>query len=176
MLRLCWIDTYLRPPDYVVHDAGKNFTSKEFRQYAFLLAITTKCVPVKAHWSVGLVERAHATLRRAYQVIRDELDSLLKELCLQMAVKAVNDSVSPDGLVPTLLVFGAFPRMTDLDDPAPTISQRATAIRKAMEEITKIRAKLQVNTTLNTRNGPITEHIHDLPINSDVLVWREQGG
>jgi hypothetical protein len=87
-----------------------------------------------------------------------------------MAVKAVNDSVSPDGLVPTLLVFGAFPRMTDLDDPVPTISQRATAIRKAIEEITKIRAKLQVNTALNTRNGPITEHIHDLPINSDVLV------
>ncbi len=93
-----------------------------------------------------------------------------------MAVKAVNDSVSPDGLVPTLLVFGAFPRMTDLDDPVPTISQRATAIRKAIEEITKIRAKLQVNTALNTRNGPITEHIHDLPINSDVLVQREQGG
>jgi hypothetical protein len=51
-----------------------------------------------------------------------------KELYLQMAVKAVNDSTSPDGLVPTLLVFGAFPRMTELDLPALTISQRATAI------------------------------------------------
>jgi hypothetical protein len=87
-----------------------------------------------------------------------------------MAVKAVNDLVSPDSLVPTLLIFSTFLRITDLDDPAPTISQRATAIRKAIEEITKIRAKLQVNTALNTRNRPITKHIHNLPINSDVLV------
>ncbi len=59
-----------------------------------------------------------------------------------MAVKAVNDSTSPDGVVPTLLVFGAFPRITKLDDPVLTISQRATIVRKAIEEITKIRAKL----------------------------------
>ena len=29
-LRTCWIDTYLGPPDYFVHDAGKNFSSIEF--------------------------------------------------------------------------------------------------------------------------------------------------
>ena len=29
-LRLCWIDVYLGPPDYIHHDAGKNFVSKEF--------------------------------------------------------------------------------------------------------------------------------------------------
>jgi hypothetical protein len=46
-LRLCWIDMYLGPPDYIVHDAGKNFTSKEFRQNASSMAVTTKCVPVK---------------------------------------------------------------------------------------------------------------------------------
>ena len=121
-LRLCWIDTYLGPPDFVVHDAGKNFTAREFRQYAISMAITTKCVPVEAHWSIGLVERAHATLRRAYEIIVEELGSAPKEMCLQMAVKAVNNSSGPEGLVPTLLVFGAFPRMTVLDDSALTIS------------------------------------------------------
>jgi hypothetical protein len=38
-----------------------------------------------------------------------------------MAVKAVNDTAGPDGLVPTLLVFGAFLRMTELDAPALSI-------------------------------------------------------
>jgi hypothetical protein len=90
-----------------------------------------------------------------------------------MAVKAVNDSIGPDGLVPTLLVFGAFPRMTEVDAPAPSILQRATAIRKAMDEVTKLRAKMQVNNALNTRNGPNTESLYDLPLNSNVLVWRE---
>ena len=37
-LQYCWMDTYLGPPDLVNHDAGKNFISKEFRQYTTRLA------------------------------------------------------------------------------------------------------------------------------------------
>ncbi len=58
-----------------------------------------------------------------------------------MAVKAVNDSAGPNGLIPTLLVFGAFPRMTEFDPPAPSITTRAMVIKKAMNEIAKIRAE-----------------------------------
>jgi hypothetical protein len=42
-----------------------------------------------------------------------------------------------------------------------------------MAEVAKIRAERQVNNALNQRNGPSVEAIHDLPLNSDVLVWRE---
>ena len=35
-----------------------------------------------------------------------------------MAVKALNDSTGPNSLVPTLLVFGAFPWMSDNNIPA----------------------------------------------------------
>jgi hypothetical protein len=62
-LRYCWMDTYLGPPDLITHDAGKNFVSKEFRQYATSLGIITKSVPVEAHWSIGIVERAHPELK-----------------------------------------------------------------------------------------------------------------
>jgi hypothetical protein len=87
-----------------------------------------------------------------------------------MAVEAVNDTAGPNGLVLTLLVFGAFPRITELDAPTPSIVQRATAIQKAMNEVVRLRAKMQVNNALNTRNGPDTEYLHDLSLNSDVLV------
>ena len=90
-----------------------------------------------------------------------------------MAVKAVNDTAGPEGLVPTLLVYGAYPRMNDLDPPTPSMTQRTKAIKRAMEEITKIRAKQQVNTALNHRNGPSVTPIHDTPLNSPVMVWRE---
>ena len=53
--------------------------------------------------------RAHPVLRRAYQIITEELQDITKEQALQMAVKAVNDTASLDGLVPTLLVFRAYP-------------------------------------------------------------------
>ena len=55
-----------------------------------------------------------------------------------MAVKAVNDTASPNGLVLTLLVFSAYPRMTKLDPPTPLIIAHAMAIRKAMAKITKL--------------------------------------
>ena len=50
-------------------------------------------------------------LQRAYKIITDKLQGqgTTKEINLQMAVKAVNDTAGPDSLVPTLLVFGAYP-------------------------------------------------------------------
>ena len=44
-----------------------------------------------------------------YEIISLELKDASKELTLQMAVKAVNDSAGLDRLVPILLVFSAYP-------------------------------------------------------------------
>ena len=53
---------------------------------------------------------------------------------MAISIKAINDTVGPDGLVPTLLVYRAYLRMSNLDPPAPSITEQATAIRKAMAE------------------------------------------
>ena len=58
-----------------------------------------------------------------------------------MAVKAVNNTASPNGLVPTLLVYGAYLRISKLDPPTPSIIERAAVIRKVIAEIVKLRAK-----------------------------------
>lgn len=140
VLRYCWIDAYQGPPDQIVHDAGKNFASAEFRQLAKAMSIRLKEVPVELHNSVGLVERYHAPLRRAYSIIKEELkgEKVSNDIILQMAQKAVNDSAGPDGIVPTLLVLGAYPRMSSLDHPAPSVIKRAEAIRLATQELCKI--------------------------------------
>ncbi|KAI0995299.1 hypothetical protein K3495_g12883 [Podosphaera aphanis] len=139
------------------------------------MAISVKNVPVEAHWSLGTVELYHTLLRRSYSIIKKELKNTgtNKACMLQMEIKAINDSAGPNGLVPTLLVFGAYPRLTNSDPPALTITQRAAAIRKAMDEISKIRAKIQVNNALSHRNGPDTTLINGLAPDSDVLVYRE---
>ena len=38
-----------------------------------------------------------------------------------MAVKAINNTASLDGLIPTLLVYGAYLRISKLDPPTPSI-------------------------------------------------------
>jgi hypothetical protein len=63
----------LGPPDIIVHNAGKNFVSTEFKQLARSMAIIVKEVPVEAHNSIGLVERYYRPLRRSYEIICEEL-------------------------------------------------------------------------------------------------------
>ena len=87
-----------------------------------------------------------------------------------MAFKALNNTTSLDGLVPTLLVFGVYPWITKLDIPSPTITQRANAVKKAIVEICKLYTERQVANILNIRNGPKINTIYDLPLNSLVLV------
>ena len=58
-----------------------------------------------------------------------------------MAVKAINNTAGLDGLVPTLLVYGAYLRISNLDPPAPSIIERVAIIRKVIAKIVKLRAK-----------------------------------
>ena len=87
-----------------------------------------------------------------------------------MAVKAINNTASPNGLVPTLLVYGAYLRISKLDPPAPSVMERAAIIRKAIAEIVKLRAKQTVNNALYYYNGPNTTLVYNLPLNSKVLI------
>lgn len=176
-LRAMWIDMYVGPPDVIATDAGKNFISEEFVNSAKSMAIEVTEVPVEAHNSVGKVERYHAVIRRAFEVISEDIGrSTPPENILQMAVKAVNDTAGPDGLVPTLLVFGTYPRLSKHSPPSPSIAARATAICKAMIEIRKLKAARQVNDALATRNGPSVTELLQLPLQSNVRVWRESKG
>jgi len=65
-----------------------------------------------------------------------------------MAFKAINNTAGPDGIVPTLLVFGAYPRMVETDPPSPLVAQCANAIKKAITEVRKLRVECQVANAL----------------------------
>jgi len=58
-----------------------------------------------------------------------------------MAVKAVNDTTSLNRLVPTLLVYGAYLRISNLGPPPLSIIEQAAVIQKVIAEIVKLRAK-----------------------------------
>ena len=62
-------------------------------------------------------------LHYIYKIISSELKGASKELSLQMAVKAVNNSAGLDRLIPILLVFSAYLWITDDSLPSPSIMQ-----------------------------------------------------
>ena len=58
-----------------------------------------------------------------------------------MAFKAINDFAGPNSLIPTLLVFGAYLYIVKSDAPNPIIVKQAAALKKAIEEIKKLKAE-----------------------------------
>jgi len=72
-----------------------------------------------------------------YKILQDKLQDkkLDKEMILQIAIKAINDTIRPDKLMLTLLVFGLYLKITDQDPPAPTITRRAKAICIVIKEV-----------------------------------------
>jgi hypothetical protein len=117
------------------------------------------------------MKKYHAELRRAYQMINDDLAiEVSRKIVLQMIVEAINDTVDSDDLVFILLIFGAYLRMHAMNSPASSITQRAMTIEKVMIEIRKFRAERQIVNALNIRNNLIIISIHDLLLNSNVLI------
>ena len=85
--------------------------TQKFKQYAFNMGIMVKNVPVETHHFIDQVERYHESFRKIYLIIISEIFGIDSDQDLQMTFKAINDSVGSHGLVPTLLVFGAYSRI-----------------------------------------------------------------
>ena len=58
-----------------------------------------------------------------------------------MAFKVINNSTGPDSLIPTLLVFRAYLYIVKSDAPNPIVVKWAAALKKAIEEIKKLKAE-----------------------------------
>ena len=115
--------------------------SKEFKQYAIILGTATRSILIKAHNSVRIVEHYYGPLYRIYHIIIAELPDINKDMALQMAFKAINDSTGPNGLIPTLLVFGAYLCIVKSDIPNPIIIKWVAALKKAIKEVKKLKAE-----------------------------------
>ena len=66
--------------------------------------------------------------------------------------------------------------MTNEDPPSPSTVKRAQAVRNATKELRILSAKRTVRDALATRNGPTSIATLNLPLLSDVRVYREKDG
>lgn len=78
---------------------------------------------VEAHASLGLRERCNHPLRTTFRKLRLDYPILDKELLPLMAVKAMNDTLGPEGLFPSSLVFGEYPKVQTPSE-APQLRQQ----------------------------------------------------
>jgi hypothetical protein len=137
------------------------------------MSIRVNTVSIETHHSIDMIERYHDSLRRVYAIIIAKISDIDSNSTLQMTFKALNDFAEFNELILTLLVFGTYFRMTEMNAFSSTITQRFVAMRKIMNEVRKLIAVRQVNDALNIRNDSSSILIHALSLNSDVLVYRE---
>jgi hypothetical protein len=176
--KTCWSDTYLGPPDFLRIDQGTNFVAHAFQQQAFDDGISVIEAPVESANTMSHVERYHAPLRAAYLKIRSTCgrDTSNSDV-LQLAVKAVNDTVGPEGLFSTLLVFGSIPRPARTTRACTQLS-RASALEKGMREVERIHAENKVAFGLRYRGpyGREREDLTRLNMGDEALVYRDASG
>ncbi len=95
-------------------------------------------------------------------------------MLLQIVVKAINDFARLDRIVLTLLVFSAYLRLTKDLPPSPSITVQTIAIHKVIKEVRRIYAERQVRDALVIRNRLNTYRVHELLLQSDVLIHCEK--
>ncbi len=90
---------------------------------------------------------------------------------LKLAVKAMNDTMGPKGLVPSYLVFGCILRFPSAESTLTTQQQRMDAMHAALREMLIITAELRIRKALSShvpRNADLVIEVGDL-----VRVFRE---
>jgi len=80
-----------------------------------------KSVLVKAYNLISMVEYYYSPLQCIYHIITSKILGINKDMALQIAFKVINDFAEPDGLIPILLVFRAYPQIIESDVPLPTV-------------------------------------------------------
>ena len=66
---------------------------------------------IEEYSSIGLGERYHQTLRQTFRKIVAEHKKTDGDLAIALSAKAKNDTLGPEGLVPSALVFHEFPKI-----------------------------------------------------------------
>ncbi|KAK6584909.1 hypothetical protein PZA11_003133 [Diplocarpon coronariae] len=105
----------------IVYDYNTNFNLAEFKSSLRSVGITLKLVSIEAHYSISKVEWYYYLLRQAFKIIIAKYPRLSDNKRLQMAIKAVNNIAGPNRIILTLLVFGAYLRLIELDLLNPLI-------------------------------------------------------
>ena len=90
---------------------------------------------VESHNSLSSEEEYHDPLRRIYEKILFDNLSMPPDFILSTAVKAMNDTMNCDGLVPSLLVLGVLPRFPSLRTKLPNQTDCMRALSAARAEM-----------------------------------------
>lgn len=100
-----WATIFQGYPDVMRIDQESTFKSQRFEELATAKCLKLQFSMIESHNSIGKAERYPAPLLRVFQCIERDHPNMDKELVIRFSLKAINASVGPQGLVPTLFLY-----------------------------------------------------------------------
>ena len=171
---LCILSTtYIGHPDRIRVDQEIAFTSREFNELARKNGIEIQLSGIQSHNAIGPGERYHQPLRRIFNCIVEDAPNIDHHLSLQLAVKSMNDTMGPDGNVPSIFVFGVLPRFPPIIPPnLPGHKDCMRAMAIARQEMANITAKLKMQLAVRSLVPPAASYT--VKPGCKVLVYDEK--
>ena len=167
-----WVSVYIGFPDTIATDQGTQFQSQRWRTLLLMAGIKQKSSGVQSHNALGVGETYHSFLRQIYRKVHHATPGISPQNALMLAIKAMNDSAGPQGLVPTLLIFGVVPRITVVPSELPEQISRMAARHSARKEMTAVIAKDRLSRAIRANISAAA--MNDIKVGFDVLVYREK--
>lgn len=173
-MRKCWASIYTDLPNRIMVYQGSAFGKGAiFAETAAQSNVEFETNRVEKHSSLGLGEHYHQLLRNTFQKLILEHPYAPKDLILQLSVKAMNNTIGPECLVPSALLFSEYSQVrTRAEVPAsrPELANCATIAASLRTEITKHMAKIRVQRAL--LHATSTAGDKSFSPGDQFLVWR----
>ena len=147
---MCWSSIYTGLPDTMVVDEGSQFR-KVVAELATIHDVNVEKRGIESHNSLGIGERYHKPLRDTYLKLKIDHPTMQRQILLALSIKAMNDTLGPEGIVPSALAFGEFPSLRSLSGPIVprlTLAERAHAAQDARGIMTKSLAQAKISRAL----------------------------
>jgi hypothetical protein len=109
-------------------------------------------------------------LQQAYNILIKELLDTNKDILLQITIKIINNTTSPNRLTPTLLIWGIYLKISQDSVLVLLVEKRNATYWYIKIKLERIKTKRQINNIFGIRNSPNKTKIKNLPIQSDILV------
>lgn len=168
----CWASVYVGNPNKMGVDHESGIMSKAWEAMRTAQGIEVQISGMDSHNSIGAEERYHQPLRRILRVLRTIHSNVDPEVLLRYAIKGINDTIGPEGLVSLLLLFGVVPTFPNVSSELPAQRERLASLDAARKEMETITAELRIETALRAKLPPSTRYLIQ-PGNS-VLVYCEK--
>lgn len=174
MLLTAWVFPYSGYPDTLRHDRGTQFIASELQVVAAEAGISAASVGIESANAMGIGERIHGPIRRTFEkLLADHPDFDDHDFLLMAATKSYNDMQGVNGLVPTLLVFGVYPKipLPGSSDHAVPNHVRLRVMKTAREEYRKIVDEMRLKEAIRP-DRPTPSLPVGLTNGTSVLVYR----